>query len=183
MRILFVATLATITLAATAVSAEQPYSPKKLSISDVIQPATYEAAPIRLPPEFRMTGTRSVVDGPRLDFEMSYDVDYWALVEYFEDHWKNRKPVSVLDPDVFPHAKNAELLIYGTHSNGASTFFTLGHPDLPYRFRLEIRSDDQSKAIVVVRNAVYSMVYGGVMPARTAFKPAGKADPVRFRWN
>ena len=170
------------TLWAANAHADTPYSPKKSSPSALIQGAMYDRVPIKLL-QWNVTGTRSVVKGSRLDFEQSYDVPYWDMVAFFEDAYKNKKAVSILDPDVFPNAKNPELKVYGTHSRGDATFFTLGHPDLPYRFQLEIRSDDQSNAVVVIQNAVYSAIYSGTMPARIGFKPAGKAAEIPFRWN
>ncbi len=160
----------------------QPYSPKKMSPSELIQPATYERVPIRLK-KWNVETTRSVVNGKRLDFEQTYDVDFWELVDYFEQAFEKREPVSILDPEVFPHANTPELIVYGRHGSGDYRNFTLGNPDLPYRFTLRVRPDDRSRAVVTIANAVYSAVYSGTMPARTPFKPAGKAKPIRFRWN
>lgn len=178
----FAAALLVSMLAPAVTSAETPYSPKKSSPSALIQHAVYDKVPIRMT-QWNVTGTRQVVNGKRLDFEQSYDVPYWDMVQFFEDAYKNKQAVSVLDPDVFPHAKNPELKVYGTHSKGDVTFFSLGHPDLPYKFELQIRPDDQSKAVVVIQNAVYSNIYSGTMPARVGFKPAGKTAEIPFRWN
>ena len=169
-------------LCTSTVSAETPYSPKKASISEIIKSATYDRVPIQLT-EFRLLGTRSVVHKQRLDFELSYDVDYWELIEWFETHYKERQPVTVLDPDIFPNAKSPELRVYGMSGSGDRMKFTLGNPDLPYRFDLRVHPDEQSKAIVTVHNAVYSAIYSGLMPARAPFTPAGKANPIAFRWN
>lgn len=182
MKLSTLVTFVAVSAVSTAAFAQQPYSPKKLSPSDVIQPATYERVPIRLP-NYEVTSTRSVVDGNRLDFEQSYNVDFWDLIEFFESSYKERKPVSVLDPAVFPNANAPDLIVYGKHNTGGVANFTLGHPSLPYRFNLIVRSDDQSKAVVVIKNAVFSLIYSGLMPARAGFKPAGKTDEIPFRWN
>ena len=167
---------------ASAAAAQTPYAPKKQAPSALIRPATYDRVPIRLK-DWEVVQTRSVVNGQRLDFEQSYDVPYWDLVDYFEDAFKHQKPVSVLDPQMFPNARNPELRVYGTAKKGDRTLFTLGHPDLPYRFQLEVYSDDQSKAVVVIQNAVFSALYSGTMPARAPSKPAGNAEPVPFRFD
>lgn len=166
----------------TTASAEAPYTPKKASIGDLIKQASYDRVPIKIP-DFRLTNTRSVVNKQRLDFELSYDVDYWELIEWFEQHHKDHQPVSILDPEVFPNAKAPELRVYGKSGRGDFMKFTLGHPDLPYRFDLRIRPDEQSKAVVVVQNAIYSAIYSGLMPARAPFVPAGKTKTIPFRFN
>lgn len=162
-------------------AAEPPYAPRKLDASQLLNPSTYQHAPIRLD-QWTLVGTDTVAHHSRLDFELRYDVDYWEMIEFFEDAWKHRKPVTVLDPDVFPNAKNPELIVFGTMVNGDKSRFTLGHPDLPYRFTIDVRPDDNAKAVVVVHNAIYSIIYSGVMPARTPFRPSG-AKEVPFRWN
>lgn len=176
---LALAAILTFSISATA---QTPYSAKKLPPSEVIQTAAYERVPIKLM-NWEVESTRSVMNRSRLDFEQTYDVDYWEMVDYFEKAFHSRDPVSILDPDVFPHAKTPELTIYGKHGSGDYRNFTLGNRDLPYRFTIEIRPDDRSRAVVTITNAVFSVVYGGTMPARAPFKPAGKAKPVRFRWN
>ncbi len=170
------------TCCAATAFAEAPYSPKKTSIGDVIKTATYDTVPIKLS-EFKLVATRSVVVKRRLDFELSYDVDYWELIEWFEASYKAKKFVSVLDPSIFPNAKAPELRVYGKSGSGDLMKFTLGNPDLPYRFDLSVRPDEQSKAVVVVQNAVYSAIYSGLMPARSPFAPAGKTKSIPFRWN
>ena len=62
------------------------------------------------------------------------------------------------------------------------TNFTLGSPDLPYTFRLVVKPNDQSKAVVMLHNAVYANLYGGTMPARVGFKPAGDVATIAFQW-
>lgn len=181
-RWLFLIVASTCMLTAQVATAQSPYAPQKASISDIIKPATYERVPIKLP-EFQLVNTRMVVNKKRLDFELSYEVDYWELVEWFEAQWKAKKFVSILDPNIFPNANAPELRVYGKSGSGDFMKFTLGNPELPYRFDIRVRPDEQSKAVVVVQNAIYSVVYSGLMPARASFKPAGKTKEIPFRWN
>ena len=175
-------TLAVCVSSSQSAAADTPSSPRKASISDLIKTATYDRVPIRLN-EFTLTNTRSVVNKQRLDFELTYDVNYWDLVAWFETHYKEKQPVSILDPDIFPNAKAPELRVYGKSGAGDQMNFTLGNPELPYRFDIRLRPNEQSKAVVTVHNAINSMIYSGLMPARAPFAPAGKTNTIPFRWN
>lgn len=178
-RLLFLPLLAS--LIAVDASAEAPYVPRQASPSQLIQAASYDEVPIQIS-MFPLVATRSVAAKGRIDFEQTYDVMVWDFVKSFEDAAEKQAAVAMLDASVFPNANHAELRVYGKGHHGEEVYFTLGHPDLPYTFRITVRGDDQSKAVVVIRNAVFAKVYGGTMPARVGFKPAGDGPTIPFLW-
>ena len=174
---------ALLTLAAAPASAETPYSAKAASISQLIQPARFKEVPIAFP-DFTLTNTKSVATPHgRLDYELYYDVDYWEFVEWMEKNFRESKMVSALNTDVFPYVASRELKIVGRGESNGYMRFSMSSPQLPYRFDLRIRSDDQSKAVVVFGNALFATIYSGVTPSRAPFKPAGETRRIRFRWN
>lgn len=180
----WIVALLTVTMlgAASQASAQSAYSPKKASIADLIQPATYSRVPVHLL-EHNPVRSTTVYDRGRLDFQSSYDVPYWDLISWIEERRSANKPITRLDPEAFPNANSPELKVFGSANVGTGMSFTLGNIELPYRISITIYPDDQSKAVVVVQNSVYALIYSGGVPARAPFKPAGNAKEIRFRWN
>ncbi len=162
-------------------SANPPYAPKAATPSSLIQSSGYEEIPIKII-LFDAIATRNVVNKGRVDFEQSYDVMMWDFVTAMEEAAKQQTAVAVVDASIIPNARKSELRVYGKSSNNNGMRFTLGSPDFPYTFQIDVSGDDQSKAVVTVRNATFAMIYGGTMPARVGFKPAGNAPEIPFRF-
>ena len=179
MKFLVIASLCCLSLPLTA--QETPYSPIKKDPGSLISLGTFSRSPVKLN-DFTLVETKEVLVKNRLDFQQTYDVQFWDLVESMEKSYETRKPVSVLDEELVPNAKGGVLYIIGMGQTGkGATRLTLGDKNLPYKFVMDITPDDQSRAIVTVQSTVRSMIYGGSHPARAAFRPVG-AKRVKFRW-
>ena len=156
-----------------------PYGPRKMSVSQVIKLDAFGSAPIVF--DFDLVETTQVANGHRLDFRQKYNAKFADVVQYFDDAYHHHKPVGGLKGDAFPNAKKPELWVLGTSVSRGITRFTLGHADMPYRLIIDIEPGYDA-TIITIHNAIHSMQYSGVMPARAPFKPHG-AKPIPFRGN
>lgn len=174
-------TLATATAApALAASpADAPYTAKKASPSSLIQTASYDEPPIVF--GFDLVQLRQVSDGPRLDFEHTFEIPFDMLVEQWEAAYLARTPVARANPNTLLSAKANEFILIGKMVAPGEARYTVGHPDAPFHFVVDVFPDGR-RTKVTVRNMITAMTFSGVMPARTPFQPVG-AKALPFKYN
>ncbi len=166
-------------IAPAAFAQEKPYSPKPTDWSSLLKPATFKESPLQL--EFQEVEKRRVVNGTRLDFEHVYDIEFTELVKYFDEAYKERKTIKAFRPGAIPYANVSDAMVLGMQT-GNVVRYTIGAVDLPIRFSVELRPE-QNYTVVTFQNAIFSQLYSGVMPARVGYKPKDSTKEVPFRWN
>ena len=166
-------------IAPSVVAQEKAYTPKPADWSSLLKPASFKESPLQL--EFREVEKRRVVNGARLDFEHVYDIKFSDLVTYLDTAYKERKMIQAFRPGAIPYANVRDALVLGMQT-GSKVRYTIGAADLPIRFSVELRPE-QNYTVVTFQNAIFSQLYSGVMPARVGYKPKDGTKEVPFRWN
>lgn len=166
-------------VAVPAFAQDKPYSPKAASIGQLINLANYQESPIQL--QYEELNRTTVTNGPRLDFEHTYAVEFGEFVETFAKAYQEHTAVTALRPESAPHIKDTTIFVVGMNKPSDTARFTLGSKSIPLRFTIDVRPDGDN-VIVTVHNAIYSQLFSGIMPARKGYLPTDSKE-VPFRWN
>ncbi len=171
---------AALSMSLPASAQDKPYAPKAASVSSLIQPSSYDEPPVRF--DYPEVAFRQVVNDGRADFEFVYDVPVSEFVQRYTDAYHGKEVVLEASERAFPNAKTRELYIVGLGTNPDGTQqFTLGAQYIPFRINFWVEPDG-NRTVVTIRNAVFSILHSGVMPARVGYKPVG-AEEIPFRYN
>ena len=162
-----------------AAEGDAPYTPKSFSIDELIVTEHFQSPPISFP--WERVSTDRVHQRGRLDFALTYDVDYDTVRDALERAARENQDVVVLEGGAIGYVDVSRLRIAGRSLGNHGGRITLGHPDMEPKLIVDIEADG-ARTQFIVQNHLRTRQFSGFVPSRIGFLPAG-AEPVPFRWD
>ncbi|MFB6374648.1 MAG: hypothetical protein ABEN55_16350 [Bradymonadaceae bacterium] len=164
---------------ATAANAEDdaPWTPKRYSVSELIDFGTFGHSPLKLP--WKVVRIEEMTNYGRVDFKHVLEADVRTDQSYFDKKYKEQKPALRLKKGLVPTDKSRKLTVIGTARQQDVRNYTLGNGDLRRNFIVRLKEQD-GRAVLIYQNMALTQVFGAGAPQLAPFKPVD-ADPIPVR--